>query len=121
MADEPTAGATLSALHYLFTHSGKKIVAHCLELDIVTSGPNVEQAEESLNTLVLYQISSCFVSGNFGQLSFKAPIEYWRLHRSAKPLPGAAELQVEIPPMVLPVSRSFGLPVYRAEMAAAAA
>ena len=68
----------LTVLHYLFTRSGGKIVAHCLDLDLVTSGADIEGAEERLNAVVLSQIASCFTAGNFAQLRFKAPLKYWQ-------------------------------------------
>jgi hypothetical protein len=104
----------LTALHYLFTHEGQKVVAHCLELDIATHGTNIEEAEESLNALVLYQISTCSRSGNFAQLKFKAPFEYWQALEGARNM-GTVHLEVEEPPVVLPVTKKVALPVMRAE------
>jgi hypothetical protein len=105
----------LTALHYLFSHSRGKVVAHCLDLDLVTSGSNIEQAEESLNALVLVQIASCYVSGNYGQLRFKAPADFWQALPVAREL-DRAYLEVEVPPVVLPIKRSVArLPVYRHE------
>lgn len=114
-----SSGEVLTALHYLFTHSGNKTVAHCLDLDIATSGADLAEAEESLNALVLYQVSSCFVAGNFSQLRFKAPFPYWQELERAKAL-GTGHLEIEVPPVVLPVERSVGLPVIRAERELAA-
>jgi hypothetical protein len=104
----------LTALHYLFTHEGDKVVAHCLDLDIATNGTSIEDAEESLNALVLVQIESCFVAGNFGQLRFKAPFEEWQELNEAKSLQ-TIPLEVEVPPIVLPVSRKVQVPVMRSE------
>ena len=110
----------LTALHYLFSHSDGKIVAHCLDLDLVTSSDSIEKAEERLNAVVLAQIQGCFTSGNFGQLRFKAPTEYWDTLPTAKQLEHA-QLEVEVPPVVLPVKRGVvTLAVYRSEMAMAA-
>ena len=110
----------LSALHYLFSHDNGKVVAHCLELDIATHGRNIEEAEESLNMLVLYQISTCYVAGNFSQLKFKAPFEYWQALEGARDM-GTTHLEVEVPPLLLPVSKNFVLPVMRVERVAVAA
>lgn len=105
----------LTALHYLFSHSGEKVIAHCLDLDLVTSGQSVDDAEDRLNAIVLAQIGTCFVSGNFGQLRFKAPSEYWQSLSDATEL-GRVHLEVEVPPVVLPVKRCVvTLPVYRHE------
>jgi len=112
----------LTALHYLFSRSNDKIVAHCLDLDLVTSGNALQEAEERLNAVVLAQIATCYVSGNFQQLRFRAPGEYWQALAGAKEL-AREHLEVEVPPVVLPVKRCvISLPVYRheAELAPAA-
>jgi hypothetical protein len=111
----------LTALHYLFAHSGGQTVAHCLDLDLVTSGDSIEQAEERLNAVVVAQIGICYSGGNFGQLRFKAPAEYWQALSDAKELE-KSHLEVEVPPVVLPVKRSVvNLLVYRHETALACA
>jgi len=120
----PTATATepiLTALHYLFTPSGDRTVAHCLDLDLVTSGKDIDDAEASLNALVLYQVRSCYVAGNFAELKFKAPSRYWQALGNARQLPNA-HLEFEVPPVVLPVERArVSLPVLRATRELAAA
>jgi hypothetical protein len=112
----------LTALHYLFTPTTDgKMIAHCLDLDLVTSGKNIDEAEDRLNATVLVQIGTCYVAGNFAQLRFKAPAEYWQALSDAKELE-KKHLEVEVPPVVLPVSRSaVTLAVYRSEKAMAAA
>lgn len=111
----------LTALHYLFSHKESKIIAHCLDLDLVTSGEDIKQAEERLNTIVLCQIGLCYASGNFSQLQFKAPKEYWDKVARSQQL-DRGQLEVEVPPVVLPVERSVArLPVYRSEILAKAA
>ncbi len=103
-------GTILTALHYLFSSRG---VAHCLDLDLVTSGEDLAGAEDKLNAVVLQQIGSCFAGGNFEQLCFKAPGEYWTALSVAREIE-MAHLEVEVPPVVLPVKRSIvSLPVYR--------
>lgn len=114
MADAQ-AGPILTALNYLFSHDNGKTIAHCLDLDLVTSGGNLAEAEESLNALVLYQISSCYTGGNWTQLKFKAPIQYWQQLEGANRLE-TVHLEVEIPPVVLPIMRNrISLPVVRSE------
>ena len=111
----------LTALHYLFTHRGERVVAHCLDLDLVTSGKDVDEAENRLNAVVVAQIALCFADGNYGQLRFKAPSEYWERLSDAQELE-RKHLEIEVPPVVLPVKRSsVYLPVYRHENAFAAA
>jgi hypothetical protein len=117
-----TGTTILTALHYLFTHTHEeKVVAHCLDLDLVVSGTDIDKAEERLNAVVLAQISSCFTAGNFAQLRFKAPNSYWEALSEAKDL-SKKHLEVEVPPIVLPVERSVvSLQVYRGEVMAMAA
>ncbi|HUY13068.1 MAG TPA: hypothetical protein VMX16_05455 [Terriglobia bacterium] len=106
----------LTALHYLFSHSEGRIVAHCLDLDLVTSGNTIESAEERLNAIVLAQIAICYTGGNYAQLRFKAPAESWQMLSTARELP-KLNLEVDVPPVVLPVKRSVALlPVYRHEV-----
>lgn len=110
----------LKSLNYLFSHEGATVVAHCLDLDIVTSGNDRDEAEKSLDALVLYQITSCFVAGNFPQLETKAPFEYWQSLTNAIKLDNK-DLEIEVPPVVLPVKRKIALPVARSERQAQAA
>jgi hypothetical protein len=106
----------LTGLSYVFSHEGGKTVAHCLNLDLVASGANLAEAEACLNTLVLVQIATCFKSGNYAQLKFRAPGSYWKAIDHAKRLESGV-LEVEVPPIVLPVDRyTVGLPVARYEM-----
>lgn len=101
-----------TALNYLFSIEGTRTVAHCLDLDLVTSAPSIEAAEASLNALVIQQIRTCFVTGNYSQLEFKAPSEYWQKHEHAKLLE-TVRLAIEVPPVVLPVDRKFSVAVTR--------
>ncbi len=112
----------LKALHYLFARSGERFAAHCLDLDLVTSGKDMKEAEERLNAVVLAHIAACYTAGNFAQLRFSAPEESWNALKSAKHL-DRVNLEVEVPPVVLPVTRGevATLPVYRALAEAAAA
>jgi len=106
----------LTGLSYLFSHEGDKTVAHCLTLDLVASGANLEEAEESLNAIVTIQIVTCVKSGNWVQLKRSAPPAYWQAIEDARPLPSAL-LEIEVPPVVLPVERyKTSLPVSRFEM-----
>src|SRR5438309_2137092 len=109
------AEPTLTALHYLFDHAGDRVVAHCLELDLVTSGANLEDAEASLDAVVRMQFAACFKSGNLRQLLLEAPADYWASLRTGRQI-GRKDLDVEVPPVILPVNRSVAnVPVYRFE------
>ena len=37
--------STIEKLHYLFNKSDGKIVAHCLDLDLVSSGDTMKEAQ----------------------------------------------------------------------------
>jgi hypothetical protein len=106
----------LTVLHYLFSHDMKgNVNAHCLDLDLVTSGKSIAQAEERLNAVVLAQISLNYSSGNFSQLRFQAPVDYWQKLNAAKEL-GKSFLEVEVPPAVLPINRNvITYSVFRSE------
>lgn len=108
----------LKSLNYLFSHESGKTIAHCLDLDIVTSGKDREEAERSLDTLVVVQITTCFVNGNFSQLETQAPFEYWQSLTHATRLE-SKDLEIEVPPVVLPVARKAAIPVTRSEKQAA--
>jgi hypothetical protein len=110
----------LTALHYLFTHEEGRVVGHCLELDIATHGSDIADAESSLNALVLYQIGTCYVAGNFTELKSKAPFEFWQALEGARDM-GTVHLEVEVPPVVLPVCKKIALPVVRVERVPVAA
>lgn len=111
-----TEGLMLTNLSYLFSHENGRAVAHCLELDLVSSGATLEQAEASLNAIVLVQIGTCYKSGNWDQLvKAKAPFEYFQALETAKTL-GRSHLNVEVPPIVLPVDKKMvALPVFKYE------
>jgi hypothetical protein len=115
----PTGGGTIRSLTYLFSHEGGRTIAHCLDLDIATSGSSIEDAEASLDALVVVQIGQNFAAGNFSQLRFKAPFEYWEELNDAARLENR-HIKIEVPEAVLPVS-SFCLPILRSELTAAAA
>lgn len=68
---------SLRTVHYLITEKTAKIVAHCLDLDVVAVGPDRETAVRRLNAVVIGQISLAIGSGNILLLNHKAPQEYW--------------------------------------------
>ena len=51
---------TITELHYLFDTSDGKIVAHCLDLDLMASGDTREEAQKRLTACVEQQIVSCY-------------------------------------------------------------
>ena len=107
----------LDALHYLLTEKPDRMVAHCLDLDLVVVAKDRATAETRLNTMVSTQIAGAYGTGNFDLLFFHAPPEYWAAMDAAKDLP-KSHLKIEtVPPLYLPVEQKImyvRLPVFRA-------
>jgi hypothetical protein len=113
----------LFALHYLFTNKGGRMIAHCLDLDLVAVGKDLETAQRRLDAIVRAQIETAYSTDNMALLFFRAPFDkYWKKIKTAQTLPPTT-LVVEMPPMVFPVTQSITaeVPVWRAELTAAAA
>ena len=53
-------------------------IAHCLELDILTTGTTLEQAEQDIMDLVIAQVDYAFSNDNLDHLYHPAPQEVWR-------------------------------------------
>jgi len=103
------------ALHYLFSPSQSgKVVAHCLDLDLVAVAETIETSEAQLNTLVRAQIELAYRTNNLDAVMFLAPFEYWKQLETATPLKNT-HLEIEVPPLVLPVSQQLALPVLRSQ------
>ncbi len=101
----------LTAIHYLFTESNGKIVAHCLDLDIISSGSTREEAQEKLNACVKQQIMSCYQEKNYSQLVFQAPDSYWREFDEAVDLPSSVlEIEFQGPTTTRLHAQSFVCP-----------
>jgi hypothetical protein len=83
-------------------------------------GKDVPTAEHRLNAVVRAQIEAAYRTDNMSLLFFRAPFSYWEQVKRAKNLPPST-LEVETPPMVLPVTQKIkvGVPVWRAELQAA--
>ena len=52
-------------------------VAHCLELDIVTTAASSEQVEKDMVSLINAQVSCAFANNNLDNLFHPAPQEVW--------------------------------------------
>jgi len=109
------------ALHYLFAPKSDRVVAHCLDLDLVVEGKDEATAEQRLNAVVRAAFAHAAGAGNLALASFPAPAHFWGELKRAKPLPPAT-LVIETPPMVLQVEQAVisAMPVLRAELANAA-
>jgi hypothetical protein len=115
---------SLRELHYLFVEKEDRIVAHCLELDLVVVDSDTRSAEKRLSALVSAQLIRAYTSGNFRALFSRAPQELWDEMKHAEDLPKKFLKLKTRPPMVLPVEQrmlALSLPVYRAVAPATAA
>ena len=54
-------------------------IAHCLELDIVADGADVDDAIKSLISLCDFQIRTAMEQGEFGSVFRPAPPEIWAM------------------------------------------
>jgi len=107
----------ISSLSYLFTDSQGATVAHCLELDLVAAGPDKEIAERRLNSLVRAQIKTVARRFNFADLNFSAPPEYWDRFYEGQEFK-KAQLELEVPPIVVAVEQKVAVPVFMRARAA---
>lgn len=89
-------------LHYLVHEADGEQVAHCLNMDIVASGANTEEALGRLNELVRFQVSYALKNGILEFLRTKAPARYWEMFSEAS-LGGAKSYKLELHPDVAPV------------------
>ena len=102
----PTFVPKLRELHYLFILKGSnRVVAHCLDLDIVTAASDIAEAERRLDLLVTTQIEEALSIGNYAALNTAAPGAYWNrfneAFRSGKVhLPKNPTLQFKMPDVV---------------------
>jgi hypothetical protein len=76
----------LRRLHYLISVSDVKFVAHCLDLDLVVVADDVPSAGHKLDALVKDHIEFSLATGQFANLSTKAPIHYWNEFDQASPI-----------------------------------
>ncbi len=53
-------------------------IAHCLELDIVATASNVDQAQKDIIALVCTQVDYAFSNDNLDNLYHPAPKEIWK-------------------------------------------
>jgi hypothetical protein len=109
------------ALHYIFAPKPGRVVAHCLDLDLVVEGKDEKTAEERLNTVVRAAFGQAARAGSLALAYFPAPPHFWGELKRAKALP-TATLVIETPPMVLQVEQAVisEMPVLRAELETAA-
>jgi len=109
----------IRSLSYLFTDDPDATVAHCLELDLVATGANRDVAERRLDTLVRAQIKMIVTRLNFADLTFAAPQEYWDRFYEGEEFK-KAQLELEVPPIIVAVQQKVHIPVYMRARALAA-
>ena len=108
----------IRSLSYLFTDGSEATVAHCLELDLVATGKDRDVAERRLDTLVRAQIKMIVRRLNFADLNFAAPQEYWDKFYEAQEF-RKAQLELEVPPIVVAVEQKVHVPVFMRALAVA--
>ena len=65
-------------LHYLYTVKPQgRVIAHCLDLDIVTAANDIDEAEKRLDVLVTVQIEEALACGNYTALTMTAPKDFF--------------------------------------------
>lgn len=109
----------ISSLSYLFTDSEGTTVAHCLDLDLVATGEDRDIAERRLDTLVRAQIKTIVNRFTFADLNFAAPHEYWDRFYKGQEFK-KAQLELDVPPIVVDVEQKVYVPVFMRALAFAA-
>jgi hypothetical protein len=98
----------IKVLHYLFSKPAEKIIAHCLDFDIVTTANDQINAEQRLDILVKLYVEFALNYGNYAALNSVAPNRFWDAFRSAKRIePVNPTLKIMLPEIV-PVEHSEG-------------
>ena len=109
---------SLKSVSYLIFKRSEtgRVVAHCLDLDLVASASTQEEAERRLDILVSGQIANAIATGNVLLLNHKAPQEYWEKLKLCQTLQNRV-LKVELPN---PIPACGEIGVVKAECAAIA-
>jgi len=109
----------IKSLNYLFTEGDGVVVAHCLDLDLVATGKDRDAAERRLDNLVRAQIRSIVTRLAFADLNFAAPKEYWDRFYDGEEFK-KAQLELEVPPIVVAVEQKVHVPVFMRALPVAA-
>jgi hypothetical protein len=64
-------------LHYMISHQKNKVIAHCLDYDIVAAADDQEEAIQRLNFIVRSHVETAHRYKNESALQHKAPQEFW--------------------------------------------
>ena len=94
----------LQPLHYLlFQRAENGFVAHCLNLDLVVSGPTMEDASRRLDELVVFHVENILFGGRYQDAFTPAPQEYWDRFTASKELANGSKLVIRVPRLDRPV------------------
>lgn len=95
-----------SQLHYLVHQVDGEYVAHCLDLDLVGTGTNVDDAVEQLNDLVRAVVFLCLKVGipDTSSHCSRAPQKYWDKFRQAYDEESPIIKTLDLSPGVAPVT-----------------
>jgi predicted RNase H-like HicB family nuclease len=99
----------LGLLHYLLSQSDGKHVAHCLDLDLVSTGETREKAAAKLDGLVKAHIELALATGQFANLATKAPQSFWNKFADGEPIklqPAILHIQIPESVQIVPVADS---------------
>lgn len=71
-------------LHCLFTaKQNGRVIAHCLDFDLVAGAPSSDEAEARLEALIKAFVEGTIHDANFMALSHKAPTSFWEEFQDA--------------------------------------
>jgi len=85
MANPPKgSGMTFNVL---VSKEERVYVAHCLELDIVTTGTRIKDVKKEMGELIIAQVDYAFSNDNLENLFRPAPANVWKIlqNHSARP------------------------------------
>jgi len=111
----------LRILHYLFSDSHGKTIAHCLDLDLVVTGASLEEADTRLDGLVRSHVEMSLQTGNLANLATPAPSSYWKKFAEGIPLDfGSNTLELSVPEIVPLANTQSHLEILARQLANAA-
>jgi hypothetical protein len=70
--------AVSMVFNVLARRKGDMWIAHCLELDVVTTAESVENLKKDMEDLILAQVDYAFSNDNLDNLYHPAPPEVWK-------------------------------------------
>lgn len=71
-------------LNYLYSvNKRRRVVAHCLNFDLVATANDVKEAERRLDLLVRYHVASYMSTNGASGINRQAPSEFWAQYTEA--------------------------------------